>query len=144
MAMYSWQICVAKYTRQNLRGKFTSRGRNEFGIALSSPLRRKKVVISAFLCIGILAANSRPGLVNGALTFLLIKKLAYLIVDMVLFVSQDASIRRWFGVPQFRLLVRDTEVLRYAQEIALGYFDAIVTAAIRRALGTVIQHAQCA
>ena len=62
---------------------------------------------------------------------------------MVLLVPQDASIRRGLGVSALCLLVRDTEVLCYAQEIALGHFDSIVTAAIRRTLRTVVHHSEC-
>jgi len=131
------------YAGKIYAAKFTSGGRNEFGITLSSPLRRKKVVISAFLCIRILAANGRPGLINRALALLLIKKLADLIEDMVLLVPQDESIRRCLGVSALCLLVRNTEVLRYAQEIALGHLDSIVTAAIRRTLRTVVHHSKC-
>ena len=127
----------------NLPGKFTSGGRNEFGITLSPPFRRKKIVVSTFFRIRIFAANRRTGLINGALTFLLIEKLADLTEDMVLLVSQHESIRRCFGVFPLCLFIRDTEVLCYAQEVALGHFDSIVTAAIGRTLGTVVHHSKC-
>ena len=109
---------------------FISSGWDELRVALSTPLRCQKVVVSATLALGIASAYRRSGVVDRALAELRVEKLTYLPENVVLLVSKDLTHRGSLCVAPLGLLVRNAEVIRDSQQVALGYFDAIITATI--------------
>lgn len=81
-------------------------------------------------------------MIDGAPALFGIQKLTHFLEDVVFLMAEYWAVRRFLGVAPLGLVVRNTEVIRYAQQIAFGYIDAIIAAAISGALVAVVQHPQ--
>lgn len=110
------------------------RGRNVVLIVLMSALKLQKIVVTAFVAVGILAAYRRARGVNRATTFVLIKEHAHALVHMVLAMPQDPFIGVLGFVVIRKLFARgggrEVEMLGQAIDVGIRHFDARMTAAI--------------
>src|SRR6185436_3709718 len=118
----------------------TLRRRNELIVTLMFPLELQEIVIPADLAVGIAPADVGPCVVDGAAAFVPVEEAAHGLVDVVLMVAQDLLVARSIAVrePLLRLGLSHAEVPRQALDVELAHGDAIVTAAIARALETVV------
>jgi hypothetical protein len=114
--------------------------RYEVGVALSPPLGCEKVIVAAAEAIGILSADRGTRVIDRALAFFCVKKLTDFSEDMILLMAQDSTHRRSLCIPLLSLVVRNGEVFRDSQQVALGYLNAIITTTVSRTLRTVVQH----
>jgi hypothetical protein len=105
---------------------------NELVIALPPSFRREKVVVPAMPGIGIAAAHRRAREIDRALACFLVEELADVFENVVFLMPEDWANWRIFCVSLFGLFIRNAEVARDAKEIALGYFDSIVSATVGR------------
>src|SRR6185436_8563669 len=118
----------------------TLRRRNELIVTLMFPLELQEIVIPADLAVGIAPADVGPCVVDGAAAFVPVEEAAHGLVDVVLMVAQDLLVARSIAVREalLRLGLSHAEVPRQALDVELAHGDAIVTAAIARALETVV------
>src|ERR1700720_1815144 len=102
-------------------------------------LPSQKFVVAAAGLVGIVVADARPGLVDGAATRLHVEKHADGAVNLVLLMTENlltVDELREAALCRFDV---DPEMLREPVEVALTDDDAIVAAAIRRALRAIVK-----
>jgi hypothetical protein len=116
--------------------------RYELGIVLPASLGREEIIVPAARALRITPADSRPGIINGALAFLCIQKPAHLSEDVVLLMSKYSTNGGVLCVAPLGLLVRNSKVVGDAKDVALGYLDAIIATAIGWTFRTVVHYPQ--
>jgi hypothetical protein len=116
--------------------------RYELGIVLSASLGCEKVVVAAARALRITPADSRPRMIDCALSLLCVQETAHCFEDVVLLMSKHSTNGRVLCVAPLGFFVSDAEVVGDAKHVALGYFNISVAAAISRTLRAVIHHPQ--
>lgn len=97
-------------------------------------LELQKIVITAFVAVGILAAYRRARCVNRATTFILIEEHAHALVHMILAMPQDPFIGLLGFVVIRKLFTcssrRQLKVFGQSVDVVIRHFDTRMTAAI--------------
>jgi hypothetical protein len=111
---------------------------NKIGIFLMTSLPFEELVVSATRLIGVFVAYARPGVVNRAAPGLGVEKHADASEELVLLMAQNVFSLHDFGETAPRGFDVDSEMPRQPAEISFLDDDAVVAAAVGRALGTVV------
>src|SRR5258706_7876514 len=92
-------------------------------------LELEKLVVAAALAVGIVAADTRPSVVDGAAARRRVEETADSVKDPVLLMAQES---RALGKARLCLLLGEAEMLRQPGDVLLRDFDLRVAAAVPR------------
>lgn len=120
--------------------------RNEGLVALLFTFKLQKLIVATGISIRKLSADRGSSLIDGAAARFEIEKATDRLVDVVLLVSKNPLVNRFFLVfkpvlprkPLRCLLLRDLKVCCETAQIRITYDDARITAAVGGTLAAVV------